>query len=356
MARKGPLWLRGLKLLPSLVPFILIGVVAFTLYRQDRESTERWREERRAQAAAAADRRQRFAAGDLAETLRICRLAWVEELSAYSDPAALAWTRNGLDGYFYSGVDAASWLRLRCDADGVRADQRFERPFIDQMPAEARPAVEATTEGAFQRALGRLVETPLAAGELAVELTTDPVTGAALVRRWRGVEAGARPVLEPPEATPFPMLVAEPSFPLAPGTAPPPLTPLPRYRWADDSDRAFEVIARALPRGATIVELTLTDDAIEVSIDHPTPAFDGAPPLPYGDLDFDPYGVADRDWWYPREIPGFGCPHGRPLAEVAASLATAKAKAGKPPLARAWYTCSPTYSNGTDGVWNLLAR
>ena len=57
-------------------------------------------------------------------------------------------------------------------------------------------------------------------------------------------------------------------------------------------------------------ELRLEDDVIDVQIAWATPAFDGKPPAPYGDRAFDEYGVPDMGFWYPREIPGFGCPPG----------------------------------------------
>jgi hypothetical protein len=83
------------------------------------------------------------------------------------------------------------------------------------------------------------------------------------------------------------MLVAAPGFPLAAGAAPPTLRPLPRYRWLAQADTAFTTVEEALPAGAGIVELALSEDEIEVSIEWPTPAFDGDPPARYGDKTFD---------------------------------------------------------------------
>jgi hypothetical protein len=131
---------------------------------------------------------------------------------------------------------------------------------------------------------------------------------------------------------------------------------VPRFHWTAQSDAAFAVIARGLPPGAGVSEITLDPDKIEVQVAHPTPAFDGRPPAPFGDMEWDEYGVADRDWWYPREIAGFGCERGRPLAALHADFAAAWSRMGSPPLARAWYSCSPAYSNGHDGTWHLLPR
>jgi hypothetical protein len=61
-------------------------------------------------------------------------------------------------------------------------------------------------------------------------------------------------------------------------------------------------------------------------------------------------------WWYPREIPGFGCPAGTPLEAVRRAFVDARARFGSQPLSRAWFSCSTAYSNGRDGVWHLVAR
>jgi hypothetical protein len=71
------------------------------------------------------------------------------------------------------------------------------------------------------------------------------------------------------------------------------------------------VIGRALPPGARVAEITLTDDEIALRVESPTPAVDGRPPLPYGDETFDEYGIAQTDWWYPREDPGLGYRQGQ---------------------------------------------
>ena len=129
---------------------------------------------------------------------------------------------------------------------------------------------------------------------------------------------------------------------------------MPRKRWIAQEGEAFALVAKELPKGARIAELTLAEDEIDVQIEWKTPAFDGKPPAPYGDKTFDEYGIASLDWWYPRESPGFGCPVGVPLADVITSFGVAKAQRGGSPIERAWYSCSPAYSNGRTGTWHLV--
>ena len=57
--------------------------------------------------------------------------------------------------------------------------------------------------------------------------------------------------------------------------------------------------------------------------------------MPFGDRSFDEYGVADMDWWYPRDDPGFGCRTGQPLAVVRAAFDAALAGLGGRPLGHA---------------------
>jgi hypothetical protein len=182
------------------------------------------------------------------------------------------------------------------------------------------------------------------------------VTDQVFVRRWRRAASGAVAASDPADAPRFPLLVAVPAFRTAPS---PPLASLevvPRFDWAAQPDAAFGVIARGLPAGAAVSEITLDVGKIEVQIAHPTKAFDDRPPAPFGDMEWDEYGVADRDWWYPRESPGFGCAAGRPLAELHAAFAVKWAQYGSAPLQRAWYSCSTAYSNGRAGAWHLVLR
>jgi hypothetical protein len=216
------------------------------------------------------------------------------------------------------------------------------------------PQGNADHEGAGIRgARQRFNEAKLEGGLLAVELLVHPHTNQALVRRWRGLEGGATPEVEPAEAPPFPLLLTGQELPLAKGIELPRLRELERWRWIEQSEQAFARIAEVLPEGAGISELTLSADKIEITIAAPTPAFDGKPPAPFGSLDLDEYGVAEQSWWYPYEVAGFGCVEGRPLSELRAELAQALARfaGGKP--RQAWYSCSPAYSDGRRGVWHV---
>jgi hypothetical protein len=231
-----------------------------------------------------------------------------------------------------------------------------EHPLHEHLPAEAPAGSGPAAEGERHLALDELSSRSFAPEELAVEFLADPLTGAVLSRRWRAGESGAQAILEPPNATPFDFLVASPRFRPNDDAAPPPLRPLPRHHWLAQVDAAFRLIERALPAGARIAELTLGEDKIELTIESPTPAFDGKPPAPYGDKTFDEYGAAEMDWWYPREIPGFGCASGQPLARVRGAFIADRARFGAQPLAQAWYSCSPAFSDGRNGVWHLQAK
>jgi hypothetical protein len=193
-------------------------------------------------------------------------------------------------------------------------------------------------------------------GELALELLQHPVTGLVLARHWRSSDGGARATLDPPDAPPFAFLPTAAGFVAAPGVEVRPLRALTRHRWIADEEAAFALLERELPGGARMSELRLEEDEVDVTVDWPTPAFDGRPPAPYGDKTFDEYGVADMGFWYPREIPGFGCARGEPLARARASFREAKARTGEQAFASAWYSCSPAYSNGREAVWHLQAR
>ncbi len=191
--------------------------------------------------------------------------------------------------------------------------------------------------------------------DLAFELVLHPATGVPLSRRWRSGPERATAVLEAADAPAFAFLPASPGFEPFPGSARL-LRLLPRKRWLADSASAFALLSKELPKGARVSELSLEDDKVDVQIEWPTPAFDGKPPAPYGDKAFDEYGAADTGFWYPREIPGFGCATGAPLEAVRTDFFEAQARFGSQPLSRAWYSCSTAYSNGRDGVWHLVAR
>jgi hypothetical protein len=330
--------------------------IAFFIYRDRQEDARRWQRQQAEQAAQVAARQPIFARGDFAPILELCQDGWRDDFHVYRPPAALAWTRSGLDGYFLEGTDSGTWRQLRCSACGVQRGPRVVRPLLELLPAEASPALNSAAEDRWKLALATLSRAPLGPADLAVELLPNPLTGAVLTRRWRGLEGGARPTTEPADAPPFPGLIAAPEFALAPGAAPPALRSPPRYRWGEQADAAFAVIAKALPTGAGVVEITLDEDEIELTIEWPTPAFDGNPPAPYGDMDFDEYGVAQSDWWYPGTIPGFGCSTGRPVAELRAEYAAARARLAGGKSTRAWYSCSTAYSDGRHGAWHLFTE
>jgi hypothetical protein len=339
--------------LASLVPVAILAGLAALLVHRDRAERERWRAEEEARVGS---RRARLARGCLGETLALCREGWTGQLGLHHQPVALAWSRRGIDAYFHQGTDAASLRHVRCSAEGVSLGPRVAHPLHASLPAEAPARPEGRDEEAWARALDAASLGSLAEGELAVEMLRHPVTGAALARRWHAGPEGAFAVLDPPGSPSFALLLGSPDFrPVSPAS-PGRLEPQPRRHWLREPDAAFSLLARELPAGASVAELTLEDDRIGVSIAWPTPAFDGKPPAPYGDKTFDEYGVADVSWWYPREAPGFGCPRGEPLGRVHSAFAAARARLAGQALSRAWYSCSPSFSNGHEGTWHLVAR
>jgi hypothetical protein len=348
---RRPRWWKVL-----LLPLLLIGAGSGVAFFAQRENQRLWREREATERAERETRRRQLERAGFDETLALCAAGWRDQLGFHHQPSALAWTRRGLDGYFVAGTHLRSLRQLRCDERGVRRGPRVAHPLLAES-AEATPeaGLDPDSDGgaAWHLALGRLAEASRDADELGVELIGHPLTGAVLMRRWRGAEGGATPQLEPPDAPPFALLIADAGFPFAPGAAPPALQPLTRSNWLAQPEAAFDVVARALPRGARVAELTLDADAITLSIEHPTPAFDGNPPAPYGDLEFDEYGVAERDWFYPRTDPGFGCRQGIPLAELRERYFVAT-RSVYGTLHRAWYSCSPAYSNGRRGTWHLV--
>jgi hypothetical protein len=312
-------WLR--RQVPRLVAFGLVGSVGVAAFVATRNEARVVAERAAAsEAARVAFRRAVFARSSLAEALRFCRDGWRDALAFHQEPVALAWTRDRVDGYFVEGRDDRTLRQVRCDASGVERGPRVAHPLATFLPAEspAPPTEKVGDEDAWGLAIARLPDR-LAADEVAYEVVRHPVTNEA----------------SPPLAA----LAVEP-----------------RFDWIARPDAAFAVIARDLPPGATISEITLEADKIEVQIAHSTKAFDDRPPAPFGEMEWDEYGVADRDWWYPREIPGFGCETGRPLGELHAALAASWSAHGSAPLARAWYSCSTAYSDGRRGAWHLVAR
>jgi hypothetical protein len=277
----------------------------------------------------------------LAQVLQRCSALW-DQLNprVYQRPIALAWQRNGLDAFVLRGDNVYTVRHVRCDAQGVRWGARFSRPLYAPLPAES--AVRPGDTDALQIPNIELRE-PL----IAVELLKDPETGQTFQRTWSGPELHAQ--MQPENAWAFPLLM-QPA--LASNTALTPLGELPAQYWNENPRRAFELLAHELPADAKIVELNLLEDKIDVSILGPIPGFDKRGPQPYGDKSFDEYGVAENSYWYPREIPGFACRQGLSLEEV---IARFKAEGGVdgPIYFRAWFSCSPAYSDGKNGRWSL---
>jgi hypothetical protein len=311
------------------------------------------RRQQETDASRAASRNAVFARGQLGEMLALCRGEWGPELGY--EPAALAWTRRGIDAYFVQGTDTASLRQMRCGADGVTRGPRVSHPLAGLLPAEApATAPDGPDLGEWLRAVERASARSLGAEEAAFELLRHPLTGTVLSRSWRGRPEGVEAATEPADAPAFPLLAVSGGFqPSSPATAPA-LRPLRRFRWTAETDAAFDLVARSLPGRAHVSELRLEPDGIDLRIEWPTPAFDGQPPAPYGDREFDEYGIPDMGFWYPRTEASFGCTTGATLASVRASFAEAAARLGGAPLAWAWYSCSPAHSDGRTGVWHLV--
>ena len=351
MRRRLVRWVKAS--LPGLAVMGLLGGTVAVLVHRDRVEGERWLEAEQARTAA---REAVFARGQLGEMLELCREGWTGELNFNYEPVALAWTRQGVDAYFVQGVDPGSLRQVRCNARGVSRGPRVAHPLDELLPAEAPAEAEAKVEGEWPRAYAAAASRSLGESDLALELVQHPVTGLVLARQWRSGEGGARATLDPPDAPPFAFLPTSPGFVPVSGSAPRALRALRRHRWLTEEEAAFALLERELPKGAKVAELTLVDDTVDVTVDWPTPAFDGDPPAPYGDKTFDEYGVADMGWWYPRTSPGFGCAQGEPLARVRAAFREARARAGEQGLSRAWYSCSPAYSDGHRPVWHLQPK
>jgi len=335
------------------VAAMVIAGIAFFIQREHAWDTAKYQKE---QEGLRSSRANVFAAGDLREMLSLCREGWEAQAQLHQDPVAIAWTRQGIDAYFFDGTDSSSLRQVRCDAEGVSRGARVDHPLAAQLPAEASAERDDRAQGEWSAAIAHFSSQHFEPADLAFELVLHPATGLPLSRRWRSGPERASAVVEPADAPSFAFLPSARGFTPFPASAAPSLQALPRKRWLGDPASAFALLSKELPKGARVSELTLDDDRIEVQIEWPTPAFDGKPPARYGDKAFDEYGVADTGWWYPREIPDFGCPTGKLVEAVRIAFVEARARFGSQPLSRAWYSCSTAYSNGRDGVWNLVAR
>jgi hypothetical protein len=343
----------GNQLLGVVGAAMVVAGVAFFIQRESAREAAQYQEQHEGLRSSRANV---FAAGHLALMLSLCREGWEAQAQLHHDPVAIAWTRRGVDAYFFDGTDSSSLRQVRCDAEGVSRGPRVDHPLAAQLPAESAAERDDRAQGEWPAALAHFSSQHFESDDLAFELVRHPATGLPISRRWRSGPERASAVLQPADAPSFAFLPSVRDFTPFPDSAAPSLRVLPRKRWLGDAASAFALLSKELPKGARVSELTLDDDKIDVQIEWPTPAFDGKPLAPYGDKAFDEYGVADTGWWYPREIPGFGCSTGRPLESVRTAFVEARAGFGSQPLSRAWFSCSTAYSNGRDGVWNLVAR
>lgn len=278
----------------------------------------------------------------LANVLQRCSQLWNQlNPSVYQRPIALAWQHQALDAYVLQGVDIYTVRHVRCDAQGVRWGARFSRPLYAPLPAES--ALRPGDTDAL-----RVPNLELREPIIAVELLQDPQTGQTFQRTWSGPELHSE--TQPADVWPFPLLMQ----PALAATAFAPLGEFPAQHWNQNPRLAFELLARELPAETKIVELTLSESKIDVSIMGPIPGFDNRGPQPFGDKTFDEYGVAESSYWYPREIPGFGCQQGQSLEEIIARFKAAGGVDG-PSYFRAWYSCSPAYSDGKNGRWSIAS-
>jgi hypothetical protein len=349
VARQASLARRWTLGIISQLAVIMIAVgFGYFLYRS--EQAERARQAQVDQAETVS-RSALFARGNLGEMLGLCRPGWSNIGFPYQEPVALAWTRRGLTAFFLQGSDGNSLRIVRCDASGVSRGPRVSHPLHEQLPAEAPPKDEQEASGsAWLHAVSEASSRSLEASEAAVELVQHPVTGRVLSRRWRAGAEGATATIEPADAPAFALLIE--AGQLQPvGAKLPALQVQKRRDWTVETEAAFALLAGAMPKGARISELRFEPDEIEVRIQHPTPRGEHEAPAPYGDKSFDEYGIADSDWWYPRDEASFGCAAG--VALETAHLQFLNAHRGER-LAWAWFSCSTAYSNGRDGVWHLV--
>lgn len=287
----------------------------------------------------------------LEDTYLACAELWRQlNPSIYQTPMALAWRRDSLDAYVFAGTDTTSVRHVRCDASGVQLGERYERPLLDRTPAEAvsddqvrRPPWPNLPGDPRAETLS--TDSHWHPSWHAVEAMHDPRTGDVLTRLWFGTELQSR--TSATAGPDFPLLM-QPSI----TSAVPALIKRVATRWNEQPTRAFALLARELPAGAKIVELTLKAEEIEVQIEGPIPGFDQDPPAPFGDKSFDGYGIAEASFWYPREIAGFGCVRGEPLSVIVERFRQAGGKDGAN-YHHAWYSCSSAYGDGRTGTWRL---
>lgn len=306
-------------LILTFAAFIVVGLALAWLFFSDQQAHEGdWSGsvlEAQAQAVQAALAEDEvlgaFAKLSPASALKQCRQSWEKALSwsVYYLPIAVAWSHQGLDGYYLQGVDVTSMRHFQCSANGsVLRGKRFVRPGMLDVPAEI-PYAESLDPMAQ-----KLDEQSLTSDLVALELYFAPDQNM-IVRRWQGAEQ-LEASLSPADAL-LPLLLQSPPAPIKADTN---LQALVAHNWLLEPAAALEVLAAQLPENAKVMKVRLNDVAIEVTIEGPIPAFENKPPAPSGDLEYDEYGVAERSWWYPREVFPSECGRGETLASVISSF------------------------------------
>jgi hypothetical protein len=285
-----------------------------------------------------------------------CQAQWHERLALSHQPQGIAWQRSkGVHGYYYEGADRLSLRLYRCTAEGVSKGPRVRHPLVHALPLERDEALTPDDYTAWFGALADLPDDSAATDAvMAIELLRHPVDGRPLRRRWSHGGVEHDPAVVPQvsnDGEPFALLLDELPMQLAAELKPPQLAFLQRRRWTEVPDEAIDVVAAAALPGSRIVELTIEPDRIQAQIGGQIPAFDGDPPAPFGALEFDEYGVAERDWWYPYQESGFGCAEGLAPAELKRRLGQLTDRVG---VSRLWYSCSPAYSDGHTGQWHVV--
>lgn len=289
------------------VATVIIALMLWAQAQNERNAARYYAEEQaKLQAAAKA-----FVELPPAQALAMCREQWHRQLSwsNYYQPQAIAWSRFGVDAYYLQGTDASSLRHLRCEPDGtVRRGLRYVRPGMANLQAERSSEAVDTSNWVERELMMQVPEADL----VALEIMLLPDQRVA-TRRWRGAEQ-LQATSTPADAA-FPTLLQQPA-PSVPGEL---LTPLPKPAangWLRAPQAAFEVLKKSLPADARILKLRLADERIDITIAGPIPAFDNDPPAPSGDMEYDEYGIADRSWWYPREIFPGECRSGQSLEAV----------------------------------------
>lgn len=342
----------------ALFVIAVCAVVAFELIRDHRYQVDQaWAQAQVTQAQVDATSRAGWQASSAAKRIEDCTESWRVAFSYYWAPRALVLTNDSLIGYFLDGEDTQSLRPARCSATGVQREPRIERPLRDRIAAEQ--ISNENDASAWSFALNQLGTEAIAGDLLAIELIVDPLDGAVWRRDWRGLEGGAAPTLKrltengltPASAVAIPLLF-EPAFPLRAGADPGPVHVLPVIDWLGDPNRIVDFLAKRV-QGRGISEISLSDSMLTVQTVGSTPAFDGAPPAPFGERSFDEFGIANASFWYPREIAGFGCTQGATIPALRESLQAAW-HGGR--LASIWYSCSPAHGDGSSGQWTLQTK